>query len=332
MITLFAVPKPFAGKTRVMQINAIRSWMLLRPKPEIILLGDEEGVAEIACNFGLKHIPEIERNEYGTPIVSSVFQGGQAAASFPIVCYLNADIILMSDFGRLVARLADLMVDQRFLLIGGRWNVDLFSLIDFEDPRWAAKLRSHTEITGWQDTNIAMDYFVFPKDIQWDIPEFALGRGYWDSWFVYKARAMGIPVIDGSKMITAIHPNHHYSHIKSFQARLDKKLALPQLTSPESSRNLAFLGLSRRYLIPDATHMLTPTGLQKQVAWRRYCAPRLMRFEFGLNHFLGRFHPISYPLYLLLKSGKYCMTLLVRLLARRISKSQVRRRKVVKSL
>ncbi len=67
MLTLFAIPKAFRGHINTIQRNAIKSWTLLNPKPEIILLGDDEGTAEVAQEFGLIHIPEVDRNEYGTP-------------------------------------------------------------------------------------------------------------------------------------------------------------------------------------------------------------------------------------------------------------------------
>jgi len=73
MLTIFSVPKPFHGRIGVIQTNAIRSWVLLRPACEVILFGNEEGTAEIASRFGIRHIPDVERNEYGTPLVSSVF-------------------------------------------------------------------------------------------------------------------------------------------------------------------------------------------------------------------------------------------------------------------
>ena len=59
MLTIFATPKPFRGHIAVIQRNAIRSWTLLRPACEIILMGNDEGTAEIAAEFGVRHVPEI---------------------------------------------------------------------------------------------------------------------------------------------------------------------------------------------------------------------------------------------------------------------------------
>lgn len=64
MLTIFSCPKPFRGHINIIQRNAIRSWTLLQARPEIILIGNEEGTAEVCKEFGLRHIPDVERNEY----------------------------------------------------------------------------------------------------------------------------------------------------------------------------------------------------------------------------------------------------------------------------
>ena len=121
MLTLFTIPKPFRGHIAVIQRNAIRSWTLLRPACEIILFGHEEGTAEVAAEFGLRHVPEVARNEYGTPLVSDLFAQAQRLATCERLGYVNADIILLSDFLRAVQRIPF----RRFLMIGRRWDLDL---------------------------------------------------------------------------------------------------------------------------------------------------------------------------------------------------------------
>ena len=41
---------------------------------EIILGGNDFGIAENAAEFGAVHLPEIETNEFGTPLLHSAFQ------------------------------------------------------------------------------------------------------------------------------------------------------------------------------------------------------------------------------------------------------------------
>ena len=49
MLTLFSTCKPFHGHNGVIQRNALKSWRLLHPDIEIILFGDDEGVAGSLC-------------------------------------------------------------------------------------------------------------------------------------------------------------------------------------------------------------------------------------------------------------------------------------------
>ena len=98
MLTLFAIPKHFRGHFAVIQRNAILSWTRLTPRPEILLFGNEEGTAEIAAELGLRHFPEVTRNEFGTPLLDDLFRQAEQHASTPLLGYVNSDIILTNDF------------------------------------------------------------------------------------------------------------------------------------------------------------------------------------------------------------------------------------------
>ena len=74
LITLFSAPKPFTDPhIALIQRNALHSWTLL-PDVEIILLGNEEGLAQTAQEFNVKHIPDVKCNSNGTPLISSMFE------------------------------------------------------------------------------------------------------------------------------------------------------------------------------------------------------------------------------------------------------------------
>src|SRR5512139_4033714 len=98
LITLFSAPKPFTNPhIATIQRNAIRSWTLL-PDVEVILLGEETGLAEAAHELGVKHLPNVARNEAGTPLISSMFQWAREYSDNQLLCIINADIILFPDF------------------------------------------------------------------------------------------------------------------------------------------------------------------------------------------------------------------------------------------
>ena len=107
LLTVFSAPKPFTDPhIAVIQRNAIRSWMLL-PDTEVFIVGDEPGLAEIAGELGLLHLPEVTRNDQGTPLVSSIFALARQHSSSACLAYVNADIILMSDLVRVARQVAD---------------------------------------------------------------------------------------------------------------------------------------------------------------------------------------------------------------------------------
>ena len=66
----------FDGVTAVQQRNAIQSWQQLGDWVEVVLVGDDPGTAETARNLHVRHMPNVERNAYGTPLVDSVFRLG----------------------------------------------------------------------------------------------------------------------------------------------------------------------------------------------------------------------------------------------------------------
>jgi len=257
MLTLFAIPKPFRGHNGVIQTNAIRSWLCLRPPCEIMLFGNEEGTAEVATKFGLRHVPDIACNEYGTPLVSSLFSSAQQLARHDILGYVNADIILTSDFLPSIS----LVPHKSFLLVGQRWDIDVKESIDFNAPDWEAGLRARVTREGKLHPVTGIDYFVFSRGLYDDMPPLAIGRGGWDNWLVYRARGLKVPVIDATKAITAIHQNHDYSHHPSGADGVWK--------GPEMKRNTELMGsIDHSFTLEYATLLLTPQGFKSAITPR----------------------------------------------------------------
>ena len=233
MLTLFTIPKAFEGHSNLIQRNALGSWLHLRPECEVILCGDDTGVAEVAAESGVRHLPDIERNEYGTPLLSSAFEQVRACASYDLLCYVNADIILLED----LIMAARLVPFSDFLVVGQRWNIDLNSPWDFERTDWEERLRQLVAVQGSLADVHGADYFVFPR-AGWvpDLPPFAVGRPGWDNWFIYTARTMRVPVVDATNSVLAIHQDHGYSHVPHRRGG--------KWQGPEGDRNYAILGLS----------------------------------------------------------------------------------------
>jgi len=292
LLTIFSCPKPFRGHIKIIQRNAIKSWALLEPKVEIILLGNEEGTAEVCEEFGLYHMPMIERNEFGTPLVNSLFNIAQTSASNPFMCYVNADIILISDFMEAIRAVEAL--NQRFLMIGCRWDIDLKQAWDFERSGWEEALEAHVRQHGKLHNWMGIDYFVFPRGLFPNIPPFAIGRPVWDNWLIFHARLLRIPVIDATRAVAAIHQNHDYSHHSGGKEGLWKGV--------EREHNLELAGGEQHvFCLADATHILAKNDLRSAFSfayiWRRfYTLPVFYPFLTPLRWLLNILLKVSRPI------------------------------------
>jgi len=101
LLTIFTAPKPFTDPhIRLIQRNAILSWQHLGEAVQVLLVGDEPGMAEFACEMGIQQLAKVSRNDKGTPLVSSIFDLARQYSSAPLLAYVNADIVLIPEFVR----------------------------------------------------------------------------------------------------------------------------------------------------------------------------------------------------------------------------------------
>ena len=253
MLTLFSAPKPFDGHVGLIQRNALASWSALAPEAEVMLLGDEPGLAEAAAEWGAEHLKEVARNESGTPLVSSIFSLAQQRARHELMCYVNADILLLEDFLPSVKRVGQEL--DRFLMVGRRWDLEVKEPLSF-DPAGRERLRRQLSVAGRKHPPAGSDYFVFRRGEFADMPEFALGRAGWDNWMIYAARAKRLAVVDATGSVTIIHQTHDYGHLPGGQ---------PHYRLPESETNLRLAGGREMiFTLKDATWRLGPSGLRRQ--------------------------------------------------------------------
>jgi hypothetical protein len=273
VLTLFSIPKPFQGHFKTIQTNAIRSWAQLRPRPEIILLGDDEGTAEMAKEVGAIHIPQVERTDSGTPLVNSLFAKAENASSNDLMCLVLADIILMSDFAQAVQNMSRLTSGKPSLLIGRKSIVDIPDSLDFTQADWESRLKQRVADAGRYGTSDT-DYWLYGRGLWTDIPPFAIGRYYWSAWLTYAAHRRGSMVVDATSVITAVESTHDYSHITSVGGRI--------LMSPDVVSNAKLFRGARFWTTANAPYTLTASGLE-----RSQFSHRLLGVFLGLDHQLG---------------------------------------------
>jgi hypothetical protein len=253
MITFFTTPKPFRGHIGVIQRNAIHSWKLVHPEAEVILFGNEEGAAEVARELGARHEPEVDRTSLGTPLLSSLFDRADRLARHDRLCFLNADILLTDDFLAASTRVAQICVCS--LMVGRRCDADITQPWDFSRPDWGRLLRSMARERGRLRPPQWIDYFAFPRGLLYQqVPPFAVGRPGYDNWLIWKVRSIGVPVVDVTQVVLAIHQNHDYSHHPGGEKGFWQGV--------EAQQNYALLGKGHFATTDNATHRLTPNGLR----------------------------------------------------------------------
>jgi hypothetical protein len=239
----------------MIQRNAIKSWILL-PDVDVILLGEEIGLPEAAREFRVKHISNVERNESGTPLISSMFQLTRDASqrsNSELLCIINTDMILMPDFVEAAKQAVKLK--DKFVLLSQRWDLDVTQSIDFTEG-WENRLRSTVGDQGSLHRPAGSDFFLFPKSCYMDIPNFTIGRAGWDNWMIYKARKENWSVIDCTPSVMIVHQNHDYSHLPGGE---------PHYEHPETNENIRLAGgqANVRYTILDSTHQLVSGKLAR---------------------------------------------------------------------
>ncbi len=229
-LTIFTAPKPFTNPhINIIQRNAIQSWLHL-DDVAVMLIGDEPGIGKTAGEFGVQHVPQVDRDDKGVPTVKSVMAVGHAFSNSPLLCYANADMILMSDIVQAARQVA--AQERDFLMIGQRWDLDLPEPLDFSGD-WEGRLRADVARRGEFYTPWGIDYFVFPRHLYTDVPNFTIGRPAWDNWMVFHASTSWGAAVDATRSVTVIHQVHDYSHLPGNK---------PPYGSEVAKRNLALAG------------------------------------------------------------------------------------------
>jgi hypothetical protein len=256
MLTFFTTAKPFRGHDAIIQRNALKSWTLLHPEVEVILFGDDAGAAEVCVELGLYHEPYVERHESGTKYLNYMFARAQKISRHNYVCFSNCDIILFSDFWKAFEKILLWQKWKHLLLVGQRTDTDITEPISFGHPGWDLRLREFAKAYGLQMGPKWIDFFLFPKGLYLDMPSLIVGHGWWDGWMIWKALSDGIPVLDVSPCVLAVHQNHGYAaefgRVYGGGADALSQVNLERIAGLQHNRSMA-----------EATHLLTPAGIRR---------------------------------------------------------------------
>jgi hypothetical protein len=298
MITLFSTPKPFRGHIGVIQRNALKSWKLLHPDSEVILFGDDEGTAAVCQELGLRHVRKVVCSSHGTKRLDSIFGQAQEIARYPLLCYVNCDIILTHDF---LAALRQVSAWRNpFLMLGRRWDTDIIAPLDFSNPDWEAQIVALAKTEGCQRFFHNVDYFAFPKGLYPSIPPLVIGRIWWDHWLVGKAHASGAAVVDVSQVVCAVHQNHDYGyHPQGImgvwadeEAQQNYRLAKQEVrlgTIEDAPFRLEASGVlpNRLYWLAPTKRLYRKVSRRVRSVWRTYLWHPLLNVTRPIRHALG---------------------------------------------
>ena len=226
MITFFTTCKPFKQHGAIIQENALWSWAQLQKGCEIFVYGEALGVPEICQKLNLTHLPNTPC-EGNLPLISGMFADARLRARNPILCYLNADILLPPHWLQWISLVRSL---PSYLAVGYRTDVAVAQLFSGNSSR---ELWEDLKKNGTRHGAAGIDFFAFPKSLNWSIPPFVVGRPGWDNWMLWKARREGIPLIDLSPAFPVYHQNHSLENFARGNTERDE--------APESKRNKAYL-------------------------------------------------------------------------------------------
>jgi len=251
-LTVFTAPKPFTNPhIATIQRNAIQSWTHLGSEVEVFLMGNEQGMSEVASEFQVRHFPDVKCSVQGTPYISSMFETARNACDAPYLAILNADILLMPDFVSVAMQVGTQA--EEFLLLGRRWDLDVEREMEFTSG-WDVRLRDEVNQNGLLHGPVGSDYFLFPRQLLTDMPDFTIGRSGWDNWTIYHALKSGWQVVDVTRSTMVVHQNHDYSHLPGNK---------PPYDLPETKKNISIAGgMKTMYTILESNMILVDGKLK----------------------------------------------------------------------
>lgn len=206
-LTIFTTCKSWRDEeVAIAQWNALKSWTLLTPRPEIIVYGNEFGSARMARDLGLVHRPSVETHRNGLPYVSALFELAQAEASTALMCYINADIIMVDGLAEAAQAALDWTRSANFMMVGRRFDAPALAGQPVRmDEGWRRRLIRFALSSGEWHNEAGLDWFMFRRGSMTNIPRFLVGCTAWDNWLLLSAGRRGFETIDATDAVFAIH-------------------------------------------------------------------------------------------------------------------------------
>jgi hypothetical protein len=252
-VIIAGCPKPFIEPFNIVQKNAIKSWKNVKHESvsnvRIIILGDEEGVEDFCKETECEHDKDLKYNKYGTPLVNNIFEkiktiGIEEETKYPeehvVCCYINCDIVIFNEFLENIVSFVHShcsphsphspqshnILNDPWLLVGTRWDVDGVYEIDYEESNWEERIKKYAKENGVDHGCGGIDYFIFSPQTYDYIYPFALGKFVWDRWLVGNVFRRDSTTVDISLTNFIVHQNSPWYQVargKGNEITLDRK-------------------------------------------------------------------------------------------------------------
>jgi hypothetical protein len=195
---------PFSGNQLTVkhQHNAIQSWCLLSPRPEIILFGNDDGVDKAAKQYNVRHSPQIRKNALGDLSMRSIFRQIDEHSTADWICYIHTDVILLDDFIPNFEYLVSQF--EIFVSCAGRLDANIPEIIDFAKEDWQKKVLAAVYKLGRKGS----DYCIYPRGFYHNMPDYSIGKGHWDGWRMGLPLEKGVPLVNIERSCKAVHQKH----------------------------------------------------------------------------------------------------------------------------
>lgn len=258
LLTIYSWPKSFADPhIATIQRNATRSWLLLEPKPNILVFGDEDGIDRHCSEFGLTRGLGTAEVVDNTVRIRDLATLAERNSDSEFYCFINADIILTGGFIESIQQASRL--SGPFLMGASPWNVSITEDFAF-GPNWELELSDRARAEDDCRPPHSCDWFVYRKGGLRSVPDLLVGRWYIDNGLMWFARDNGYALVDATTGALTIHQRHDYRHIGDTSRR-------PGSQTRGAELNLKAIGGTQGlFTFNNATHQFTAQGLQRY--WR----------------------------------------------------------------
>ena len=216
-------------------------------------MGDDEGYAAAARDFGIEHVKDVECGASRLPLVNSMVRIAEARARNELMLYVAADTLLFDD---LVAAAGVVRKRfEKFCIVAGRHHIRLDEPIDFGAAGWADSIRARATGTT-RDDIMAGDVFLYSRGLWGEIPAFSEGRTAVDNWLHYRTLERKGALVDATPAVMTLHQDHDYSHHPQGVQGV--------FYGADASENRRLAGGSRQMLNRDSANwMLDASGLRR---------------------------------------------------------------------